>query len=97
MTTTLISATRRSVVVALVAALAMALLLTTGDRSPRTDATPAARKATSWTPSTGAVFNRPVGTSAEQRAILTAWGIPDISMDSEAAPASIRTPRHVPA
>ena len=34
---------------------------------------------------------------AEQRAILTAWGIPDITTDSEAAPASIRTPRHVPA
>ena len=70
MTTTLISATRRSVVVALVAALAMALLLTTGDRSPRTDAAPAARKATSWTPSTGAVFNRPVGSATEQRAIF---------------------------
>ena len=70
MTTTLISAARRSVVVALVAGLAMALLLSTGDRSPRTDAAPAARKATSWTPSTGAVFNRPVGTAAEQRAIF---------------------------
>lgn len=70
MTTTLLSATRRSVVVALVAALAMALLLTTGDRTARPDTTPAARSATSWTPATGAVFNRPVGTAAEQRAIL---------------------------
>ena len=70
MTTTLLSATRRSVVVALVAALAMALLLATGNRTAQPDTTPAARKASSWTPTTGAVFNRPVGTSAEQRANL---------------------------
>lgn len=69
MTTTLLSATRRSVVVALVAGVAMALLLTTGRPAARPDAVPAAG-ASGWTPSTGAVFNRPVGTSAEQRAVL---------------------------
>lgn len=70
MTTTLLSATRRSVVVAVVAALAMALLLATGERSAKPDTRPAARQASSWTPATGAVFNRPVGTSAERRAVL---------------------------
>jgi len=70
MTTTLLSVTRRSIVVAIVAGLAMALLLTTGGRSAQPDTVPAARKASSWTPSTGAVFNRPVGTRAEQRAIF---------------------------
>ena len=69
MTTTLLSAARRSVVVALLAGLAMALLLTTGDRQARTDTTPAAG-VSSWTPRTGAVFNRPVGTADEQRAIF---------------------------
>lgn len=70
MNTTLLSATRRSVVVALVAGLAMALLLTTGGPTSQSEALPAAARATGWTPSTGAVFNRPVGTSAEQRAVL---------------------------
>lgn len=69
MTTTLLSVTRRSVVVALVAGVAMALLLTTGRPAARPDALPAAG-VSGWTPSTGAVFNRPVGTSAEQRAVL---------------------------
>jgi hypothetical protein len=70
MTTTLLSAVRRSVVVALVTGLAMALLLATGGTSDRLDAVPAAKRATGWTPSTGAVFNRPIGTSLEQRAVL---------------------------
>jgi phosphatidylserine/phosphatidylglycerophosphate/cardiolipin synthase-like enzyme len=70
MTTTLLTATRRSIVVALVAGLAMALLLATGGRSNQADLVPAAKRATGWTPKTGAVFNRPVGTSAEQRAIF---------------------------
>lgn len=69
MTTTLLSAARRSVVVALLAGLAMALLLTTGGRQAQPDTTPAAG-VSSWTPRTGAVFNRPVGTADEQRAIF---------------------------
>ncbi|HET7735105.1 MAG TPA: phospholipase D-like domain-containing protein [Nocardioidaceae bacterium] len=69
MTTTLLSAARRSVVVALLAGLTMALLLTTGGRQAQPDTTPAAG-VSSWTPRTGAVFNRPVGTADEQRAIF---------------------------
>lgn len=70
MTTTLLSATRRSVVVALLAGLVMTLLLTTGGPSAGPVTAPAAVTASDWTPRTGAVFNRPVGTSAEQRAIF---------------------------
>lgn len=66
--TTLVSMTRRSIAVALVAGLAMALLLSTG--SPlRTR--PAATRVLDYTPVTGAIFNRPVGTTAQQRAIFT--------------------------
>ena len=65
---------RRSLVVAAVAALALTLLLATGgggssDRALRT--TPAAATAGTYTPVTGATFNRPVGTAAEQRRIFT--------------------------
>ena len=65
--TTLASMTRRSIAVALVAGLAMALLLSTG--SPvRTR--PAATRVLDYTPVTGAIFNRPIGTPAEQRLIF---------------------------
>ena len=73
MPTALAPRLRRSVVVAAVAALALALLLTTGhrgtsDRAART--TPAAAAVGTYTPVTGAIFNRPVGTAAEQRRIF---------------------------
>lgn len=68
--TTLVSVTRRSAVVALVAGLAMALLLSTGvDRAVRT--VPTAQQLLAYTPATGAIFNRPVGGVAEQRAIFS--------------------------
>jgi hypothetical protein len=60
------------VVVALVAALGLTLLLVTGGPSggaPRT--TPAAAAVDTYTPVTGAIFNRPVGTTTEQRRIFT--------------------------
>ena len=74
MTTALAPRLRRSVVVAAVAALALALLLASGgrgtsDRATRT--TPAAAAVGTYTPVTGAIFNRPVGTAAEQRRIFT--------------------------
>ena len=65
---------RRSVVVAAVAALALALLLATGSRGTSERAartTPAAAAVGTYTPVTGAIFNRPVGTAAEQRRIFT--------------------------
>jgi phosphatidylserine/phosphatidylglycerophosphate/cardiolipin synthase-like enzyme len=58
--------TRRSIVVALVAGLALALLMQTAP--PRT--VPAAQRLLDYTPTTGPIFNRPVGTQAEQRAIF---------------------------
>jgi hypothetical protein len=59
--------TRRSIVVALVAGLAMALLMST---APVRTA-PAAQRLLDYTPADGAIFNRPVGTTAQQRAIFT--------------------------
>jgi hypothetical protein len=59
--------TRRSIVVALVAGLAMALLMST---APLRTA-PAAQRLLDYTPTTGAKFNRPIGTTAQQRAIFT--------------------------
>jgi hypothetical protein len=58
-------------VVAAVAALALALLLATGsrgtsDRAART--TPAAAAVGTYTPVTGAIFNRPVGTATRSPA-----------------------------
>lgn len=73
--TTLAPRAGRSLVVALVAALALALLLVPGGPagSPRTGVrtTPAAAVAGTYTPVTGAIFNRPVGTSTDQRRIFT--------------------------
>ncbi len=65
---------RRTLVVLLLTGLALVLLLSTGP-SPRV--TPAAgqpaavQRAGSYTPQTGAIFNRPVGSRAQQRAIFT--------------------------
>lgn len=65
--TTLVSMTRRSLIVALVAGLALAWMLSTAP----TRTVPASQRLLDYTPSTGATFNRPVGTTAEQRAIFT--------------------------
>lgn len=62
------SRARRSAVVALVAGLLLALFVTTGQSQPQTRV--AAQRLGTYTPVTGAVFNRPVGTVAEQRAIF---------------------------
>ena len=64
--TTLVSMTRRSIIVALVAGLALALLLST---SPQRTV-PASQRLLDYTPVTGATFNRPIGTTAQQRAIF---------------------------
>ncbi len=73
--TTLAPRLGRSLVVALVAALGLALLLATGGPSgPSQDGvrtTPAAAVVGTYTPVTGAIFNRPVGTSTDQRRIFT--------------------------
>ncbi|MGH3510364.1 MAG: phospholipase D-like domain-containing protein [Nocardioidaceae bacterium] len=71
------SAVRRSIAVALVAALAMAVLVTTGERvahraTEQPGLSPAATAVLNYTPVTGAVFNRPTGTPGQQRAIFTA-------------------------
>lgn len=65
--TTLFIRTRRSLVVALMTALALALLMSTAPTSTRPAA---AQRLLDYTPVTGAIFNRPVGTTAEQRAIF---------------------------
>jgi hypothetical protein len=72
----LTSAAVRSLVVALVAALLLALflLVAPGRHASRHRAgapLPAAAKVYSYTPVTGAIFNRPIGTAAEQRRIFT--------------------------
>ncbi len=64
--TNYLSAVRRSTVVAAVAGLALALLLSTGPNLTRT----ASGELLDYTPQTGAIFNRPVGSTAEQRAIF---------------------------
>jgi hypothetical protein len=64
--TTLVSQVRRSLVVALVAGLGLAVLLAVAP----TRTVPAANRVLDYTPVTGATFNRPVGTKAEQMAIF---------------------------
>jgi hypothetical protein len=64
-----VSTARRSAVIALVAGLFLAVFVVTGGSQPQTRV--AAQRLDSYTPVTGAIFNRPVGTSAEQRAIFT--------------------------
>lgn len=63
-----LSRLRRSVVVALVAGLLLALLLVTGRShpQPRLEA-----QSVGFTPTTGAVFNRPIGTVAQQTRIFS--------------------------
>jgi hypothetical protein len=71
--TALVPRLRRSLVVAAVAALALTLLLVTGGPSSLSGggtAPAAARAAGTYTPVTGAIFNRPVGTPTEQRQIF---------------------------
>jgi hypothetical protein len=64
-----LSRVRRSAAVALVAAAVLAAFLLSGQQAaPRPDL--AARSVSSFTPVTGATFNRPIGTIAEQRAIF---------------------------
>ncbi len=64
----LVSAARRSAVVALVAGLLLALLVTSGQRPLQTRV--AAQRVGTYTPVTGAIFNRPVGSRYQQRAIF---------------------------
>lgn len=61
------SVTGRSLIVALVVGLALAMLISTGPTATR----PAATTVDDYTPRTGATFNRPVGPSAQKRAIFT--------------------------
>lgn len=80
-----LSRARRSVVVALVAGLLLALFVTTGRSEPQTRA--AALQTGSYTPVTGAVFNRPVGTVAQQTRIFRYLGR---TIDSTPPGATIR-------
>jgi hypothetical protein len=66
--TTLVSRAGRSLIVALVTGLALAVLLSGAPAPTRT--TPAAQKVLDYTPTTGATFNRPVGPKGQQRAIF---------------------------
>ncbi|NUR05598.1 MAG: hypothetical protein HOQ22_16000 [Nocardioidaceae bacterium] len=59
----------RSLCVAVVAALALTAFLVAGARPDR--AAPAAATTSTYTPVTGATFNRPIGTNAQQRRIFT--------------------------
>ena len=78
---------RRSIVVALVAGLAVALLLVTGAPAEPDRTTPAAAPVGSYTPVTGGTFNRPIGTSTDQRRIFTHV---NKTIDSTPAGATIR-------
>jgi hypothetical protein len=64
-----VSTARRSAVIALVAGLLLALFVTSGAHQPQTRV--AAQRLGAYTPVTGAIFNSPVGSAAEQRAIFT--------------------------
>jgi hypothetical protein len=71
--TALVPRLRRSLVVAVVAALALTLLLVSGgppDGGSGGGTTPAAATVGTYTPVTGAIFNRPIGTATEQRQIF---------------------------
>ena len=83
--TILVSTVRRSAVVALVAGLLLALFLAGGPS--RTTTRVAAQRLGTYTPVTGAIFNRPVGTVAQQRAIFTHV---NNAIDSTPAGATIR-------
>ena len=74
---------RHSVVVALVAALALATLMTTAPTQTR----PTAARVLAYTPQTGAIFNRPVGANSEKRAIFRHI---NKTIDSTPAGATIR-------
>ncbi len=65
---TVLSHVRRSAVVALVAALLLAAFLVSGSPTARPQL--AARSVGTYTPVTGATFNRPIGTVGQQRAIF---------------------------
>lgn len=69
--TSLVSLTRRSAVVALLAGLVLALVMSNPGGSGADRTYPAATTVLDYTPVTGATFNRPIGTSAQQRAIFT--------------------------
>lgn len=85
----LLSKTRRTVVPVILAGLVTALVLSVSPSATTTTATtqPAAQKVLDYTPVTGATFNRPVGTSAQQRAIFT---VLNNSIDASPAGATIR-------
>ncbi|MGI8900089.1 MAG: phospholipase D-like domain-containing protein [Nocardioides sp.] len=80
--TQLSRATRRSVVVALAAGLALAVLMSTAPTSTLLQTRPAATRVGTYTPTTGAIFNRPIGSNAEKRAIFR-----HVNKTIEAAPA----------
>ncbi len=63
-----LSRVRRSAVVALVAAALLAAFVASGQQATRPEL--ASRSVSSYTPVTGATFNRPVGTIGQQRAIF---------------------------
>lgn len=65
--THILAMTRRSLLVALAAGLALAVFLSTAPTVTR----PAAQRTLDYTPQTGAIFNRPVGPVEEQNAIFT--------------------------
>jgi hypothetical protein len=78
-----VSMARRSAIVALAAGLVMALLMSTGP----TQTEPSAKRLLDYTPVTGATFNRPIGTSYQQRAIFRHI---NQSIDATPAGATIR-------
>ena len=86
--TSLLSLTRRAAVLALLAGLVLALAMSSSTTSAGSDRTyPAAQRVLDYTPVTGATFNRPIGTSAQQRAIFTAL---NNQIDATPAGATIR-------
>ena len=70
----LLSRVRRSALVATVAGLLLALFLTSAPSQPQDRTREAASTVGTWTPVTGATFNRPIGTVSEQRAIFRQLG-----------------------
>ncbi|MGZ4459141.1 MAG: phospholipase D-like domain-containing protein [Nocardioidaceae bacterium] len=83
----LVSLVRRVGTLTVLAGLATVLVLSTVSSSQVAPAYQAAATSVGYTPVTGATFNRPVGTTAEQRAIFT---VLDDTIDATPAGATIR-------
>jgi phosphatidylserine/phosphatidylglycerophosphate/cardiolipin synthase-like enzyme len=85
--TSFVSLIRRAGVLALLAGLVMALGMSSTPSPSAPDTVPTAHKVLDYTPVTGATFNRPIGSPAQQRAI---FAVLNHSVDATRTGATIR-------